>query len=179
MVGLAGWRGSGVAVCLVLCSSLGFTGLVSCHFPSQWSVLRPAAAGTQSVSQSVSNCSPSLSPVLLITRPSPDHHETELDITPLASPPPHRLLPDLLVKPRPPLLPGQQAECGGFSCETSGSQLWPVLVYCYPFQESFLSDDMVTSASDSLSQTDNSYDLADFKSPDPESRVEPYRRRKK
>ena len=36
---------------------------------------------------------------------------------------------------------------------------------------------MVTSASDNLSHTDNSYDLADFKSP--ESRVEPHRRRKK
>merc|ERR1712037_320272 len=43
--------------------------------------------------------------------------------------------------------------------------------------ESFLADDMVTSASDNLSETDNSYDLADFKSP--ESRVEPHRRRKK
>ena len=36
---------------------------------------------------------------------------------------------------------------------------------------------MVTSASDNLSETDNSYDLNDFKSP--ESRVEPHRRRKK
>ena len=36
---------------------------------------------------------------------------------------------------------------------------------------------MVTSASDNLSHTDNSYDLADFKSPEP--RVEPTRRRKK
>jgi len=43
--------------------------------------------------------------------------------------------------------------------------------------ESFLADDMVTSASDNLPETDNSYDLADFKSP--ESRVEPHRRRKK
>ena len=36
---------------------------------------------------------------------------------------------------------------------------------------------MVTSASDNLSEIDNSYDLSDFKSP--ESRVEPHRRRKK
>merc|ERR1712183_91075 len=43
--------------------------------------------------------------------------------------------------------------------------------------ESFLADDMVTSASDNLPETDNSYDLADFKSP--ESRGEPHRRRKK
>merc|ERR1712183_889972 len=43
--------------------------------------------------------------------------------------------------------------------------------------ESFLADDTVTSASDNLPETDNSYDLADFKSP--ESRVEPHRRRKK
>merc|ERR1712183_865040 len=43
--------------------------------------------------------------------------------------------------------------------------------------ESSLADDMVTSASDNLPETDNSYDLADFKSP--ESRVEPHRRRKK
>jgi len=44
--------------------------------------------------------------------------------------------------------------------------------------ESFLADDMVTSASDNLpDETDNSFDLADFKSP--ESRVEPHRRRKK
>merc|ERR1711997_1251506 len=44
-------------------------------------------------------------------------------------------------------------------------------------QETFLEDDMVTSASDNLSHTDNSYDLADFKSPEP--RVEPTGRRKK
>merc|ERR1712066_40793 len=42
--------------------------------------------------------------------------------------------------------------------------------------ESFLAKDLESSASDSLQDTD-SYDMADFKSP--EARVEPYRRRKK
>ena len=52
-----------------------------------------------------------------------------------------------------------------------------VLLKCFLCQESLLTDDMVTSASDNLSETDNSYDLSDFKAP--ESRVEPHRRRKK
>ena len=43
-------------------------------------------------------------------------------------------------------------------------------------EENFLTDDMETSASDNIPETD-SYDMADFKSP--EARVEPYRRRKK
>merc|ERR1711936_658867 len=42
--------------------------------------------------------------------------------------------------------------------------------------ESFLAEDMESSASDDLHDTD-SYDMADFNSP--EARVEPYRRRKK
>ena len=84
--------------------------MVSCHtFHWSVSVLRAAARGWHSVTVRTA-----------LTISQLGHHAPQVDNTPLSSPGTGRdLLTDLLVQPRPPLLPGQQAQCGGLPCETA------------------------------------------------------------
>ena len=93
-----------------------------------WSAQRPArpAVWPQPVTVldlSVGSPSPPVDHLHLLLLLSPSHDAPQVDNTALPPAGPGRalllLLTDLLVQPRPPLLPGQQAECGGLSRETA------------------------------------------------------------
>ena len=79
---------------------------------------------------SVGSPSPPVDHLLLLSSSS-SHDAPQVDNTALPPAGPGRalllLLTDLLVQPRPPLLPGQQAECGGLSCEAA--QLTSIVVF--------------------------------------------------